>query len=130
MSESDSRILIVTVVMKGWGDTVIEASMKAGAEGGTIVFGRGVGIHEKKKIMGIPVEPEKEIVLTVTPPDKADDILNEIVKATRLGEPRRGIAFTLPIDRFVGAAHALLDNIYKESDELQKTRTQDEPKER
>jgi len=37
------------VVPKGWGDSVIEASMKAGAKGGTIVFGRGLGIHEKKK---------------------------------------------------------------------------------
>ena len=106
---SESRILIVSIVMKGSGDTVIEASMKAGAEGGTIVFGRGIGIHEKKKILGIPVEPEKEIVLTVTPPDKADAILNEVVKAARLGEPGRGIAFTIPVDRFVGAVHTSMN---------------------
>ncbi len=111
---SDSRTLIVTIVMKGWGDSVIEVSMKAGAEGGTIVFGRGIGIHEKKKIMGIPVEPEKEIVLTITPENKADAILNEIVKAARLGEPRRGIAFTLPVDRFVGAVHASMSDLPKE----------------
>lgn len=107
MSE-DVRALIVTIVNKGWGDTVIEASMKAGAEGGTIVFGRGIGIHEKKKILSIPIEPEKEIVLTVTPPEKTDAILDEIVKTARLGEPGRGIAFTIRVDRFVGAAHLLL----------------------
>ncbi len=38
-----SRTLIVTIVNKGWGDIVVEASIKAGAEGGTILFGRGVG---------------------------------------------------------------------------------------
>ena len=110
----DSRTLIVSIVMKGWGDTVIEASMKAGAEGGTILFGRGIGIHEKRKILGIPVEPEKEIVLTITPPHKADAIMSEIVKTARLGEPRRGIAFTLPVDRFVGVAHAFLSDLSQE----------------
>ena len=51
--------LIMTIVGKGWGETVLEASMKAGAEGGTVLLGRGVGIREKQTIMGIPIEPEK-----------------------------------------------------------------------
>ncbi|MDD5702102.1 MAG: P-II family nitrogen regulator [Dehalococcoidales bacterium] len=112
---SDSRTLIVTIVMRGWGDPVIEASMKAGAEGGTIVFGRGIGIHERKKIMGISVEPEKDIVLTITPPNKTDAILNEIVRVARLGEPGRGIAFTLPVDRFMGVVHTSMTVLPKES---------------
>ncbi len=106
----ESRTLIVTVVNKGWGDTVVEASMKAGAEGGTIMFGRGVGIHEKKKILGIPIEPQKEIVFTVTPSKKAEAILNEIVQAARLCEPGRGIAFTIPVDRFAGMVHVPCDD--------------------
>lgn len=113
---SNSRTLIVTIVNRGWGDTVTEASMKAGAEGGTMIFGRGIGIHEKKKIMGIPIEPEKDVVLTVTPPKKEVAILNAIVKAARLGEPGRGIAFTVSIDRFVGAVHISDDEL---SEELQ-----------
>jgi len=104
---SDSKTLIVTIVNRGWGDTVIEASMKAGAEGGTTVFGRGIGVHEKKRILGIPIEPEKEIVFTVTSSHMTEAILNEIIRAARLGEPQRGIAFTIPVDRFVGVVHAL-----------------------
>ena len=111
---SDSRTLIITIVNRGWGDTVIEASMKAGAEGGTVLFGRGTGIHEKKKIMGIPIEPEKDIVLTITPPNKTDTILTEIVRVARLGEPGKGIAFALPVDRFVGAVHTATDILSKE----------------
>ena len=113
--QAESRELIITIVNKGCGDFVLEASMKAGAEGGTIIFGRGVGIHEKKKILGIPIEPEKEIVLTVTPPAKTREILDAIVQEVKLGEPGRGIAFTLPVDRFVGVAHALFDGSPKES---------------
>ena len=33
---------IVTIVNKGHSEPVVEASRKAGAEGGTIIFGRGV----------------------------------------------------------------------------------------
>ncbi len=109
MSE-EGKTLIVTIVARGCGDRAMEASIKAGAEGGTIVFGRGIGIHEKKKVLGVLIEPEKEIVLTVSRPDQADAILNAIVAATRLNEPGRGIAFTIPVDRLVGAAHILMHN--------------------
>ncbi len=102
--------LIVTIVRKGWGDTVLEASVKAGAHGGTILFGRGSGIHEKQKILGITVEPEKEIVLTITYPHKTESILKEIVDATDLGKPGMGIAFVVPVDRVVGVPH-LADEI-------------------
>lgn len=97
--------LIVTIVQKGWGDTVLEASVKAGAHGGTILFGRGSGIHEKQKLLGIPIEPEKEVVLTVTYSDRNEEILNEIVRATGLGKPGMGIAFVVPVDKVVGVAH-------------------------
>ncbi|OPY66749.1 MAG: hypothetical protein A4E57_02654 [Syntrophorhabdaceae bacterium PtaU1.Bin034] len=97
--------LIVTIVRKGWGDTVLEASVKAGAHGGTVLYGRGSGIHERQKILGIAIEPEKEIVLTVTYSDKNENILSEIVRATDLGKPGMGIAFVVPIDKVVGVAH-------------------------
>ncbi len=99
--------LIITIVRKGWGDTVLEASVKAGAHGGTVLFGRGSGIHEKQKILGIPIEPEKEIVLTVTYSDKSEDILQEIVRVTDLGKPGTGIAFVVPVEKVVGVAHLM-----------------------
>ncbi|HQG30648.1 MAG TPA: P-II family nitrogen regulator [Deltaproteobacteria bacterium] len=95
--------LIVTIVQKGWGNKVLDASVKAGAYGGTILFGRGSGIHEKQTILGIPIEPEKEIVLTVTYSDKADDILKAISRSTNLCRPGMGIAFVVPVDRVLGA---------------------------
>jgi len=98
--------LIVTIVRKGWGATVLEASVKAGAHGGTVLFGRGAGINEQEKILGIPIEPEKEIVLTVTYSDRAEAILQEIVRAAELNEPRKGLAFVIPLDKVVGVAHS------------------------
>ncbi len=97
--------LIVTIVRKGWGDTVLEASLKAGAEGGTVMFGRGAGIHERQKLLGIAIEPEKEIVLTLTSSGKVDPILEGIQRAANLSKPGTGIAFVVPVDRIVGVVH-------------------------
>ena len=44
--------LIITIVRKGWGDKVLEASMKAGAEGGTIFMGRGTWGARAAEITG------------------------------------------------------------------------------
>jgi nitrogen regulatory protein PII len=97
--------LIITVVRKGWGDKVLEASMKAGAEGGTVLMGRGIGIHEQQKLLGIPIEPEKEIVLSVVHPDKSEAILQAIVQDCELGKPGMGIAFVVPVEKVVGILH-------------------------
>ncbi|MBX6394006.1 MAG: P-II family nitrogen regulator [Burkholderiales bacterium] len=97
--------LIVTIVRKGWGHTALEASVKAGATGGTVLQGRGIGVNEKGSIFGIPIEPEKEIVLTLTDSDQCDTILQEIMRATELEQPGRGLAFVMPVEKVVGMPH-------------------------
>jgi nitrogen regulatory protein P-II 1 len=97
--------LIVSVVRKGWGSTVLDASVKAGARGGTVLFGRGAGIHEQEKIFGMSIEPEKEIVLTVVYSDQVQTVLSEIVRAAELNDTGRGIAFVVPVEQIVGVAH-------------------------
>ena len=76
--------LIVSIVRKGWGNTVLEASVKAGATGGTVLLGRGIGVNETESIFGIPIEPEKEIVLTLVPKSETEQILDEIVRVAEL----------------------------------------------
>jgi nitrogen regulatory protein PII len=97
--------LIVSIVRKGWGSTVLDASVKAGARGGTVLFGRGAGINEQEKIFGMSIEPEKEIVLTVVNADRVERILDEIVRAAELNDTGRGIAFVVPVEKVVGVAH-------------------------
>ncbi len=99
--------LIVTIVRKGWGSTALEASVAAGARGGTLLGGRGAGINEKEKIFGLSIEPEKEILLTLVPSERTDAILEAIVQAVDLNDVGRGIAFVLPVDKVVGVAHFL-----------------------
>ena len=97
--------LIVSIVRKGWGDTVLEATMKAGAHGGTVLFGRGIGRNEQQKVFGIQIEPEKEIVLSLVPTDIKDRILAEIVRAADLTAPGHGLAFVMPVEQVAGIVH-------------------------
>ncbi len=97
--------LIVTIVDKGNAELILNASKNAGAEGGTVIYGRGTGIHEKGSIMGIPIEPEKEIILTIIDKDKTNKILNSIIKAGNLNEPGAGIVFVLDVKAVAGICH-------------------------
>lgn len=97
--------LIVSIVRKGWGDTVLEATMNAGAHGGTVLLGRGIGRNEQLRVFGIQIEPEKEIVLTVVRADQKDDVLREIERAAELNAPGKGLAFVLPLDKVIGVVH-------------------------
>ena len=96
---------IVTLVNKGHSAPVVEASRKAGAEGGTIIFGRGTGIREVKSIMGLAIDPEKEIVLTLAKSEISLRVLQAIVDAGNLEKPGTGIAFILPAKGVAGICH-------------------------
>ncbi|MBM3700250.1 MAG: P-II family nitrogen regulator [Actinobacteria bacterium] len=102
--------LIVTIVKKGKAETVLKASKAAGAEGGTVIYGRGAGIRETSTIMGIPVEPEKEIILTIILKDLTSKVMNAIIEAVNLHKPGSGVIFALELKNVAGICH-LIENI-------------------
>lgn len=97
--------LIVTIVNKNHAEIVVEASKQAGAEGGTIVFGRGTGVHEQAKLFGITIEPEKELILTIIKRELTESVLESIVSQADLNKPGKGIAFVLEVEKVVGINH-------------------------
>lgn len=105
MSVESGYNLIVTIVSKGKAEVVVEAAREAGAEGGTILFGRGTGIHERQRIFNIPIEPEKEIVLTLIPEADSERVVQAIRTATDLDKPGNGIAFVLDAKDVLGIVH-------------------------
>lgn len=97
--------LIVSIVNKGKCDVIVDASRKAGAEGGTVIYGRGTGIHEKAKLFSIPIEPEKDVVLTLVPKPSTEHVLETIVQEAELDQPGTGVAFILPVEQTAGIHH-------------------------
>jgi nitrogen regulatory protein P-II 1 len=107
MKIETSYDLIITIVSRGWSERVVKASKRAGAEGGTIIFGRGTGIHETQRLLGIPIEPEKEIILTAVPAAQSEVVLNAIIEACDLDKPGTGIAFVIELKKVAGICHLL-----------------------
>lgn len=94
--------LIVTIVNKGFSDYVIDASRDAGATGGTIINARGTGNDENESFMGINIQPEKEMVLTLVKTESKKQIMQEICERTNLNDDGRGLCFSLPITSVAG----------------------------
>ena len=94
--------LIVTIVGRGFSDLVMDAARKAGASGGTILHGRGTGVHEAAQFFGVAIQPEKELVLILTEREKKNDIMTAICKHADLKVAGNGICFSLPVDQVMG----------------------------
>lgn len=108
--------LIVTIVKKGWSDTVVKASRKAGAKGGTIISGRGTGAHEQKTFFGMLLEPEKEIVLTIAESKDVEKIVECIMMDAKISIPGHGLGFVVPIENIFGTAHMLSGSYEEDKD--------------
>ena len=97
--------LIITIVNKGYADYVVQASREAGATGATIVNALSSNSMETEKFLGITIQPEKEIVLTVVTSSSKSKIMKAIVENTNLDTIGRGMCFSLPVSKLTGASN-------------------------
>ncbi|MGI6663251.1 MAG: P-II family nitrogen regulator [Bacillota bacterium] len=93
---------IFTVVDRGKAQEVIDAATAAGSRGATVINARGSGIHEKKMLFSMPVEPEKDIVMILAQDSLVEPISTAIRKALKIDEPGMGIMFVLDINKTFG----------------------------
>ena len=93
---------IVTITMRGKGAVVVELSKREGAQGGTILHGKGSSIHETKKLFGGLLEPEREVVLTLVEKEKVDAVMKAIQEGMKLNQIGKGILFVLDVEDVAG----------------------------
>lgn len=94
--------LIVTVVNKGFTDTVMDAAREVGARGGTVIKARGTGSGYEDKFFGVSITDEKEMVYIVTKNEHRDDIMKAIMEKAGFNTEARGAVFALPVDSVTG----------------------------
>jgi len=94
------------VVNAGFAEQVVEYIRTKGSTGATIINARGISTLQKE-IMGISVDTEKEIVLTVIESEKADIIMDAIRKNSSFKTDAHGICFTVPVTRAVGLSKGI-----------------------
>ncbi|MCK9151799.1 P-II family nitrogen regulator [Methanobacterium alcaliphilum] len=99
--------LIYVIVEAGRGSFIMSAAREAGAEGGTTYYARGTSIHEHGKFLGVPIEPEKEVVMIIIKDSLVNQVFESVVTKGELEEPGKGVAFILDISRVAGICHLL-----------------------
>ena len=63
---------LTEVVYRGMAEEVMDIARKSGVTGGTIMHGRGTGSEFTTKLLGMEIEPEKELVMILMPNDLID----------------------------------------------------------
>ena len=88
---------LTVIVDHGLSNDVMEIARKAGVRGGTILHGRGAGAEIATTLFGVEIEPEKELVIILTPNDIVDKVVHDLTRELHLDEPGKGILFVEPI---------------------------------
>ena len=94
--------VITSIVDKGKAEDVIEAASKAGSKGGTVVNGRGSGIHETSKLFSMDIEPEKEIVIILSEISMTEAIVASIRETLNVDVPGKGIIYIQDTNKTYG----------------------------
>ena len=102
MDNKDKYHLIVTIVLEGHLEQVMNAAKKAGATGGTVIRGRGLGNKEAVKFLGLELEPERDVVLNIVDEKIKKEVMEEITKAVGIKTKGKGVCISLPIDAAIG----------------------------
>lgn len=101
--EDNTMYQVITIIVdKGKAEDVIEAAISAGSKGGTIINGRGSGIHETSKLFSMDVEPEKEIVIILSEVDMTESITSVIREKLNIDEPGKGIIYIQGVNKTYG----------------------------
>ncbi len=89
--------LLMIIVNSGYSEEAISLLQSLGARGATILNGSGAVKPEAKKLYGIEINPEKEVLLVVVAKNLLDDIMTNIYEKLGSTTLAQGVAFSLPI---------------------------------
>ena len=99
-TKGNLRALFI-IVNAGFADEVTEITRKTGVKGATVLNARGEGAHHES-FLGITVDTEKEIIMSVTDENTAEKAMAVIKEKAGIKTPVHGICFTMPVDKTVG----------------------------
>ncbi|MBQ8749996.1 MAG: P-II family nitrogen regulator [Clostridia bacterium] len=117
MERKEEFELIVTIVNGGFSSQVVDSAKDAGAGGATLIKGRGTGIHETNNFLGVQIQPEKDIVIILTPKEDRTKIMQAICKSAGLDTEGQGLCFSLPVEDWSGICH--LNNMVEKNSETE-----------
>ncbi len=94
--------LILAIANEGCTDMVMDAARAAGATGGTVIHGKGVGQENAKKFFNVSIAQEKEVVMIVTYRPQKAAIMQSILKLAGPDSKAGAIVLSLPVSEIAG----------------------------
>ena len=85
------------IVNAGFSSEVVEIARSLGSTGATIINAR-CSVAKPKTILGITIDTEKEIVLSIVEKDVAFKIAEAIKEKAGVGTDAHGLCFFLPVE--------------------------------
>jgi nitrogen regulatory protein PII len=98
----DKTDVITCIVQKGNAENVVKTVLEAGAQGATVLQGRGTGVRQKLGVLDLSLTPEKEVILVVTKEAQTEAVFNAMVAMGELEKPGRGFAYVQKAERVIG----------------------------
>ena len=102
MKESVRHELVFSIMDAGLYSLVMEAAKEAGCKGGTVIKARSLYTEEIKRVFGMTLQQEKEILLILVPSDLKLPVMEAIRKRLLTETSERGIVFSLPAHDTMG----------------------------
>jgi hypothetical protein len=94
--------LILVVANRGYNQEVMDAARSEKAAGGTIINAKGFALSGAEKFFGMTLQPEKEIIVILTPSERKAGIMKAIAEKAGPETPAGAIAIALPVSDVEG----------------------------
>jgi nitrogen regulatory protein PII len=88
---------LYVIVNAGFASSIVDIARSLGATGATIINARG-SVAKPKTILGITIDSEKEIVLTVVEKEVAMKVVEAVKETSGVGTAAHGLCFFLPVE--------------------------------
>ena len=88
---------LYVIVNAGYACQIVDIARENGAGGATILNARG-SAAKPQTILGITIDTEKEIVLSVVEKDVAIKIMDDVKEKAGAGTNAHGLCFYLPVE--------------------------------
>ena len=93
--------IFITVVPKGQGHAVTKLFYLGGSNAQYIELGEGTAVEEIRDILGIE-DNSKEIIFSIIPNSKIDNMKKELEAFFLAGNKNKGIGFSIPMTSLIG----------------------------
>lgn len=100
--DSNGYQATITIVDHGRADDIIDAAVKAGAKGGTIITGHSAGVQHQEMLFSFPINPAQEIVVILAQEAITKNITDRIHSTLATSHTGQYMIFTLEVNQTIG----------------------------